>query len=37
MLLIKDYTELPLIQCYPSQLNQVLMNILVNTIDAIDS
>ena len=37
MLLIKDYTELPLIQCYPSQLNQVLMNILVNAIDAIDS
>ena len=34
---IKDYAELPLIQCYPSQLNQVLMNILVNAIDAIDS
>jgi two-component system, NtrC family, sensor kinase len=34
---IKDYGELPLIECYPSQLNQVLMNIISNAIDALDS
>ena len=34
---IKDYAQLPLVQCYPSQLNQVLMNILVNGIDSIDT
>ena len=34
---IKDYAQLPRIQCYPSQLNQVLMNILVNAIDALDT
>ena len=32
----KDYGELPLIQCYPGQLNQVFMNILVNAIYALD-
>ncbi len=35
--LIKDYGQLPFVQCYPSQLNQVLMNILVNAIDALDN
>jgi PAS domain S-box-containing protein len=34
---IKDYGELPLIECYPSQLNQVFMNIISNAIDAIAS
>jgi signal transduction histidine kinase len=32
--LIKEYGSLPLVNCYPSQLNQVFMNILVNAIDA---
>jgi two-component system, NtrC family, sensor kinase len=34
---IKDYGDLPLVQCYPSQLNQVFMNLLVNAIDALES
>ncbi|MFN6480902.1 ATP-binding protein [Nostoc sp. DedQUE07] len=33
---IKDYGNLPQVECYPGQLNQVLMNILVNAIDALD-
>ncbi len=33
---IKQYGELPQIDCYPSQLNQVFMNILANAIDALD-
>ncbi|KST66251.1 GAF domain-containing sensor histidine kinase [Mastigocoleus testarum] len=33
---IKEYADLPLVDCYPSQLNQVFMNILVNAIDALD-
>ncbi|MDJ1172990.1 PAS domain S-box protein [Roseofilum capinflatum] len=33
---IKEYGELPKIQCYAGQLNQVVMNILSNAIDAID-
>ena len=32
----KDYGELPLVECYPGQLNQVFMNVLVNAIDAIE-
>ena len=35
--IIKQYGELPLVDCYPSQLNQVLMNILSNAIDALVS
>lgn len=31
----KEYSDLPLVQCYPGQLNQVFMNILVNAIYAI--
>ena len=34
---IKNYEELPLVQCYPGQLNQVLMNILSNAIDALEN
>jgi PAS domain S-box-containing protein len=34
--LIKHYGNLPKVQCYPGQLNQVFMNILSNAIDAID-
>ncbi len=33
---IKDYGELPSINCYAGQLNQVFMNILTNAIDALD-
>ncbi len=35
--LIKEYGELPLIECYASQMNQVLMNIINNAIDALES
>ena len=31
---IKDYGQLPLIECYAGQLNQVFMNLIVNAIDA---
>jgi signal transduction histidine kinase len=33
---IKDYAELPPVDCYAGQLNQVFMNILGNAIDALD-
>jgi two-component system, NtrC family, sensor kinase len=32
---IKEYSNLPEIECYASELNQVFMNILVNAIDAL--
>jgi len=32
--IIKNYGDLPLVQCYPAQLNQVFMNIIANAIDA---
>ncbi|MDP8964896.1 MAG: response regulator [Cyanobacteriota bacterium] len=34
---IKDYGQLPKVICYPSQLNQVFMNLLNNAIDALES
>jgi GAF domain-containing protein len=34
--LIKEYGELPLVECYPAQLNQVFMNLLSNGIDALE-
>jgi len=34
--IIKAYGSLPLVECYPSQLNQVFMNLMDNAIDAID-
>ncbi len=34
---IKDYGNLPKVQCYPGQLNQVFMNILTNAIEAIEA
>lgn len=34
--IVKHYADLPLIECYPSQLNQVLMNILGNGVDALE-
>ncbi len=33
---VKEYGDLPKIECYAGQLNQVFMNILSNAIDAID-
>ncbi|MEG5176027.1 ATP-binding protein [Microcoleus sp. B3-D7] len=33
---IKEYGNLPRIECYPGQLNQVFMNILANAIDALE-
>ncbi|WP_017304805.1 ATP-binding protein [Spirulina subsalsa] len=32
---IRDYNDLPLIHCYPGQLNQVFMNLISNAIDAL--
>ncbi|MFN6461231.1 MAG: ATP-binding protein [Nostoc sp. DedVER02] len=34
---IKKYSQLPNITCYPGQLNQVFMNILANAIDALEA
>ncbi|WP_332979731.1 sensor histidine kinase [Microcoleus sp. A003_D6] len=33
---IKEYGNLPQIECYPGQLNQVFMNIMANAIDALE-
>ncbi|NEQ99380.1 MAG: response regulator [Cyanothece sp. SIO2G6] len=33
---IKNYGQLPLVECYASQLNQVFMNLLSNAVDALD-
>ncbi len=33
---IKEYGNLPLVECYPGQLNQVFMNLLSNAIDALE-
>ncbi|MEA5496216.1 hybrid sensor histidine kinase/response regulator [Limnoraphis robusta] len=35
--IIKNYGKIPKITCYPSQLNQVFLNLLSNAIDAIES
>jgi len=32
----KDFGEIPRILCYPGQLNQVILNLLTNAVDAID-
>lgn len=34
--LIKEYGNLPQVECYPGYLNQVLMNLLANAIDALE-
>ncbi|WP_445636102.1 histidine kinase [Nostoc sp. DSM 114161] len=33
---VKDYSQLPLVECYPGQLNQVFMNLLANAIDVLE-
>lgn len=33
---IREYGQLPRVECYPGELNQVFMNILCNAIDALD-
>ena len=33
---IKEYSELPLVECLPGQINQVFMNAIANAIDALD-
>lgn len=34
--IVKHYGQLPTVECYPGQLNQVFMNLLVNAIDALE-
>ncbi|MEH2191504.1 MAG: ATP-binding protein [Nostoc sp.] len=34
--IVKKYGDLPLVECYAGQLNQVFMNVLANSIDAIE-
>lgn len=34
--IIKDYGDLPLVECYPGPINQVFMNLLSNSIDALE-
>jgi two-component system, NtrC family, sensor kinase len=35
--IIKNYGDLPDVECYPGQLNQVFMNVLCNAIDALET
>lgn len=35
--IIKNYSELPLVKCYPNMLNQVFMNVLVNACQSIEA
>ncbi|MGK7887912.1 MAG: response regulator [Leptolyngbyaceae cyanobacterium] len=34
--IVKHYGDLPLINCYPSQINQVFMNLIGNSLDALE-
>ncbi|NEP46869.1 MAG: HAMP domain-containing histidine kinase, partial [Okeania sp. SIO2H7] len=34
--IVKNYGELPEVNCYPGQLNQVFMNLIANAIDALE-
>ncbi|AFY42950.1 response regulator [Nostoc sp. PCC 7107] len=36
ILIIKEYGNLPLVDCYPGEINQVFMNLICNAIDAIE-
>ena len=33
---VKEYAEIPLVQCYPQEVGQVFMNLLVNAVQAIE-
>ncbi|MEM9817996.1 MAG: ATP-binding protein [Cyanobacteria bacterium P01_D01_bin.6] len=35
--IVKSYDQLPRVECYPAQLNQVFMNILTNALDALQA
>lgn len=35
--IIKEYSDLPLVDCYAGQMNQVFMNVLSNAIDALEN
>ncbi|NES20913.1 MAG: EAL domain-containing protein [Symploca sp. SIO3E6] len=35
--IIKEYGDLPLVECYPGQLNQVFLNIICNAIDVLEN
>ncbi|MEG4501794.1 GAF domain-containing protein [Microcoleus sp. F10-C6] len=37
IVLVKEYGNLPLVECYVGQLNQVFMNVIGNAIDALES
>lgn len=34
--IVKEYGILPLVECYPAQINQVIMNLLSNSVDALE-
>ncbi|NES70647.1 MAG: HAMP domain-containing histidine kinase, partial [Okeania sp. SIO2D1] len=34
--IVKDYADIPEVECFPGQLNQVFMNIIANAIDALE-
>ena len=34
---IKEYSDLPLVECYPELLNQVFMNLLTNAVDSLEA
>ncbi len=34
---VKDYGDLPFVECYAREINQVFMNLLINAIDALDA
>jgi signal transduction histidine kinase len=34
--ILKHYSEIPLVECYAGQINQVFMNLLVNALDALE-
>jgi signal transduction histidine kinase len=36
IVIVKQYGDLPLVECYAGQLNQVFMNVLSNAIDALE-
>ncbi len=35
--LVREYAELPMVECYPGELNQVFLNLLNNAIDALET